>query len=104
MALHKIHPKIISAREVLDVDFEVVLEWFEVGEFFFVEKVKVELEKCHEFLFSWLVVGEAVGVFENAATNHKTVDAVFLTEFGSLCGGFDVAVDEELGFGGDGVF
>ena len=47
MALHKIHPKIISAREVLDVDFEVVLEWFEVGEFFFVEKVKVELEKCH---------------------------------------------------------
>ena len=48
-----------------------------------------------------MVIGEADGVFENAATNHEAVNAVFLAEFGSLRGGFDVAVDEEFGFGGE---
>ena len=46
--------------------------------------------------------GEAVWVFENAAADHEAVDlGVFLVEFEGVLFRFDVAIDDEFGFGAD---
>ncbi len=59
-------------------------------------------QKLHEFFAGGGVVGEAVGVGEDAAANHETVDfGVLFMECEGVGAVFDVAVDDELGIGTD---
>ena len=47
------------------------------------------------------MVGEAVGVLEDAAANHEAIDfGVFIMELKGVGFVFDVAVDDEFGVGG----
>ena len=51
-----------------------------------------------------LVVCEAIGVFKDAAANHKAVDIrILIFELLSHLAIFDVAVDDEFGLGGDSI-
>ncbi len=48
------------------------------------------------------MVGEAVGIFEDSATDHEAVClGVFFVEGEGGGFGFDVAVDDEFGLGAD---
>ena len=59
-------------------------------------------QKLHQFFSGRSVGGEAVGVLEDAAANHETVDGGVLgVELEGVGAVFDVAVDDELGGGAE---
>lgn len=120
MGVHEPSAEVAGAGKGVEVDFEIVFEGLEgfgagFGGFVlafvgfaevafacvgFVEFFEVEEEEVEELVASGKVVDEAIGIFEHAAANHKTVEVRILgveLHGGGAVG--DVAVDDELRLG-----
>lgn len=107
VGLHEFVANIRCARKRIEIDFEIVFEWFEglrgalVG---YIKLVEMIVKKSKELFPGALMFGKAKGIFEYAATDHKTIHFGELLAKGECVSSvLNVAVDDELSIARDGI-